>query len=170
MAPIILTSEQDSIVNLHRKGHEAVDRGVTQSVSSPPPDLELDRLGGKTHLLAEVDTPEPGTGGRPGSAAMTNETNCYYFTDAQVNNMHPTLAHDMRSFDGGALTSNSFEFFDSPTTQRYPSIMPDIHPSYVAENYPTYQPHQPMSNPIPFEQAAPILNATWQSFVEQLGF
>ncbi|KAF5384815.1 hypothetical protein D9615_000960 [Tricholomella constricta] len=171
----------DSIVNLHRKAHDVMDNGATHgTVSCPPSDAELDRLGGKTHLLAEVGAPDSGAGGPSASVALTNVAtgpgSGYYFSDAQVDNMHPTLAQDMRSFDGGAPTFN--HFFDSPAAPYLPS-MPDLNAAHdtnfylSAEYQPYHHHHQPPPPPppqAPFEQAAPILDATWQSFVEQLGF
>jgi hypothetical protein len=115
-----------------------------------------------------------------------------YFPEVNVDTMHPTIAQDMRSFDTGAPTFNAPTFnnlFDFPAAHQRQPEMADIQ---VAENhYYSTSSYQPFQAPPPppshgqsqnqshgqnnghshmFDQPAPILDSTWQSFVEQLGF
>lgn len=101
--------------------------------------------------------------------------------------MHPTIAQDMRDIDIGHLVHN---FFDPPTTELLQTTdeqqMQDVH---FAESLFNQQPtmsafsgmgngsggqhtqqQQQQPSPVGFGTGAPILDATWQSFVEQLGF
>lgn len=149
---------------------------------------ELDRLGGKTHLLAELGAPDSSDCGTSDSVTMTGIPHDH-FPDINVDTMHPTIAHDMRSFDMGAPTFSNF--FDFPATHHSQSAVPEIqvpdHNFYPEANFHPYQPQLP---PPPltqsqnhshshgqgnghthmFDQSPPILDSTWQSFVEQLGF
>lgn len=159
-----------------------MDRGTLHCVASiTPTDTELDRLGGKTHLLAELGAPDSGTCVSSSCVTVTGiGSTDYYFSDVNVDSMHPTLAQDMRSFDMGAPTFNNL--FDFPTVPITQSPVLDMH-SHDANFYPIsgyqafqhqhQQPQQQQQQQPPaaqFEQPAPILDATWQSFVEQLGF
>ncbi|KAF8079273.1 fungal-specific transcription factor domain-containing protein [Lyophyllum atratum] len=164
----------DSIHRLHQRAHEAMDHGAAHGAATPPPlDAELDRLSGKTHLLADLGAPDAATSGISQSITLTMGTD-YHFSDLNVDTMHPTLAQDMRSFDvGDTMFSNFNDLFDFPAATPIPQQPPlaELHGNdtsfYPTSGFQTYH-HQPQQ--APFEQAAPILDATWQSFVEQLGF
>ncbi|KAF9461945.1 fungal-specific transcription factor domain-containing protein [Collybia nuda] len=170
----------DSIRTLHQKAHQMMDRTCSQGTSTITP-VELDRLGGKTHLLTELGAPGSGDcGGPPDSFTVTGIPQDHY-PDINVDTMHPTIVQDMRCFDMGAPTFNNF--FDFPTAH-HPQPVPDIQ---VADNnfYPEATFHSYQSAPPPpltqvqnhthghthmFDQSPPILDSAWQSFAEQLGF
>ncbi|KAG6919080.1 hypothetical protein DXG01_009333 [Tephrocybe rancida] len=169
----------DSIVALHEKAHGALDRNQGHAEGSPS-NVELDRWAGKTHLLAELGGPDSFTSGSSPSVTLT-AAGLDDWSDAQFNNMHPTLAADMRCFDVGGPTF--LDFFDCPTTttlaiapqaapQPPPHTMPEIQMGdpnfYTPADF--QQAYQPQLHHSPFLQTAPILDATWQTFAEQLGF
>jgi hypothetical protein len=157
------------VLLLRRKAYEAVDD------KEPPPDVcgftpaDLDRLGGKTHLVSETssnhDSPAPPPA-RPSSllfdvAGTNSET------------MHPTIAQDMRSFDLGEPS----QFFDTFGDAGMAGIQfTGDHSIFVAPPPPAgYNGYgaPPAAAPSPgvgFGGPPPMLDATWQNFVEQLGF
>ncbi|KAG5638503.1 hypothetical protein H0H81_012308 [Sphagnurus paluster] len=162
-----------SVINLHRKAHDVMDRRDTSDTL--PFDPEIERLAGKTHLLAEMNAPDSATRGPSENITLTCTPGAY-FSDAQVSQLHPTLARDMRTFD--------VDFFlDIPTVHggsedgrngNAQLHVPDVRGAdsgfYLPTNdFQMYQNHPPPPNP-PHEQVAPMLDSTWHSFVEQLGF
>ena len=172
---------QDSIRNLQRKAHESVDQTQSHSTTNITPS-ELDRLSGQTHLLADTGARDSGDNGPSDSITHTDPLEAQghavniqpVFLDVQGNTMHPTIAQDMNRFDmGTAAFNNMFFDFSTPSVSQPPvpdSRGPDID-FYLTPNYPMY-PQPPSQNIAGFEQhqPAPVLDATWQSFVEQLGF
>ncbi|RDB24336.1 putative transcriptional regulatory protein C1F7.11c [Hypsizygus marmoreus] len=167
----------DSISKLYQKAQNAMDQTLSHTVvPSSSVDDDLDRLGGKTSLLAETGASDSETCGPSAApdltANMTAIHSDYYFSEANTGYMHPTLAHDMRSFDTGGPTFNDFfDFPAAPVAQhQQPAPDPQTHGLnlYGGGNYQMYQQQPPPL--VQFEQAAPILDSTWQSFVEQLGF
>jgi hypothetical protein len=90
--------------------------------------------------------------------------------------MHPTIAQDLRSFEMDTAAFNNV-FLDFPAaaspTPQHP--IPELRGSdlgfYSTPNYGTYQPLSTHTTTgLEHHQPAPVLDATWQSFVEQLGF
>ncbi|GLB43693.1 putative fungal specific transcription factor [Lyophyllum shimeji] len=167
----------DTIHNLHKKAYDVIEHVAPPDAASPPPsDTELDRWGGKTHLLAEVGAPDAATSGTSEAMTLTVGPD-NHFSAANVNHMHPTLAQDMRSFDVGAPAFNIVDnLFDYPASTTPPVVpqqppIPDLSAAdasfFSTSAFHTYHPQPPTAS---FEQAAPILDSTWQSFVEQLGF
>lgn len=175
---------------LNQKAHEVMDNPSSQ-VGSTITVTELDRFGGKTHLLAELGASEMSR--CPDSESFTMTRIPCNFPDIDFDTMHPTIAHDMRSFDMGAPTFRNF--FDFPTHPVLPELqlrIPDdsFYPESTFHN--PYQHHHhhpqhplplaPIQNQnlnhinghvltqMPYDQSPPHLDSTWQSFVEQLGF
>lgn len=182
-----------------------------------PAFTELDRIGGKTHLISPLVRPasSPSPGSSPSShtessssASSTPGSSIY---EASItpghdqDNIHPVLVSDLRTFEGwtcgGQSGDRPFDFnFD--LSQAFPLPLETLHPSdfqtlqdisgYLGPDFFGSGPHalataqssvdismhtEPlMNNPalIPnmgdMSAAAPVLDATWQSFVEQLGF
>ncbi|KAG6840746.1 hypothetical protein C0991_004655 [Blastosporella zonata] len=163
----------DSIITIHSKAHDAVNQ-THGGVKVSPSAAEIDRWGGNTHLLAEVGTPDSCTSGASHSVTLTeagSEYIEYQWSDVQVSDMHPTLADDMRCFDVGTPAYGGFS--DFPATGPQPVSQPahDDHITDPSFYTPTeYQTYQPQHHHSPFLQTAPILDATWQTFAEQLGF
>lgn len=98
-----------------------------------------------------------------------------FFSYASSDSMHPTIAQDMNRFDMGNTTLNSNLFLDfsgppSMSQVHLPDLRgPDFYPT---PSYQMYQPTPTSQSLASYEQhqSAPVLDATWQSFVEQLGF
>ncbi|KAJ6617446.1 fungal-specific transcription factor domain-containing protein [Mycena sp. CBHHK59/15] len=162
----------EPILILTRRAHQAVDDNpLPLNTDCEVTPADLDRLGGKTHLISELnnvtadrDTPSPPQPQmRPSLfsdiAATSSET------------MHPTIAQDMRSFDLGepsqffdafqdAAGMTGIQFSDNSIFSPQPGV-----PPFGYSPSPTFQ-----SPSIGIAGAPPMLDATWQSFVEQLGF
>ena len=102
-----------------------------------------------------------------------------------IDNIHPRIVQDMKAFDGFDMTpyrqTNMGEFlFDfPPDTSALPQVMPDIqyqdasiYGGDLFSQLPVGGAHQTKQPPAnaPSYQSPLVLDATWQSFVEQLGF
>ncbi|KAG7100165.1 hypothetical protein E1B28_001945 [Marasmius oreades] len=204
----------DTILNLQRKAHEAVD----QAPGPPDPtrcflDLssdELDRLGGRTQLvLPEEHQQQPGS--NPASLNGLNakqspppttlgKVHNTMMAEQGIQDMHPTIAQDMRSLDslGGPVLSfydgqpsstaeSSFHMNGNTSNRTAPhsdidSFM-DNHNQFGEQLHLfgsapngmfSALAHPPTSaggtGHFGVGEGAPILDATWHSFVEQLGF
>lgn len=151
---------QDAIQNLRKRAHEVIDHHQSQGTTLTP--TELDRLGGKTHLISAFpQDPVHGstTGSSSGSSSGStpnSSTMASMPTPGDDIHMHPTIVEDMRAFGASAL--NDFEF---PHELDFTAIS-----DYGSAAQPT-QMFGFATNP---NTQAPVLDATWQSFVEQLGF
>ncbi|PCH34306.1 hypothetical protein WOLCODRAFT_95215 [Wolfiporia cocos MD-104 SS10] len=184
------------IEKLQRQAHEMMKAPRTEELYD-----ELDRLGGRTHLIAA--TYEPPTScargsNRDASASQTapQPVSVPPIRTPALNNadpslsvpvtggipvsadiIHPTIMQDLRALEGPESTIDysqmDFGTFifdmppDSPLAQPQPQSQrqPDIGAGqdfldemFGAQAFPTP------------EQTPPVLDATWQSFVEQLGF
>jgi hypothetical protein len=137
-----------------------------------------------THLLADVGARDSGDSGPSDSITHTDSLAIQghtlgiapdFFQETNNNSMHPTIAQDMRSFDMDAAAFNNV-FLDFPAaaspTPHHP--IPDLRGSdisfYSTPNYGTYPLAAHTTAGLEHPQPAPVLDATWQSFVEQLGF
>ncbi|KAK0501025.1 fungal-specific transcription factor domain-containing protein [Armillaria luteobubalina] len=134
---------------------------------------ELDRLGGKTHLISSIDSDTPTVAYTPPPTARQPSPPSSSLPAA---NVHPVIAEDMRNLNVGGFHLN---LFDNPA-----EVLP-TEVSFTGDSYgffaqqspslgeftgaPTIQPPSQHSA-FGFAAAAPMLDATWQSFVEQLGF
>jgi hypothetical protein len=176
---------QDLIRNLQRKAHESVSQTQSHSTTNITPS-ELDRLSGQTHLLADTGARDSGDNGPSDSITHTDSleaqghcvvnTQPDVFLDVHGDSMHPTIAQDMTRFDMGTAGFNN-PFFDFSTPSSVSQLpVPDLRGPdinfYLAPTYPMYPSQPPSQSLAGFEQhqPAPVLDATWQSFVEQLGF
>ncbi|KAG6878489.1 hypothetical protein C0992_008003 [Termitomyces sp. T32_za158] len=160
-----------TIQRLHKKAHDAVNRcnrGVENALSN----TELDFWAGIPYMLSK-DGPSYSCADSRLSDPVTRVEAEYQWSDAQVSNMHPTLVQAMRHFDA---RSPSFDwFFDLPTTgtpQPQPvlrslAVETSDHNLYSSAEYHGFQ---PQSHHSAFLQPAPILDATWHTLAEQLGF
>jgi hypothetical protein len=157
----------------------------TQSHSTTITLSELDRLSGQTHLLADTGARDSGDSGPSDSITHTDPSQVQgdavriergFSSNASSDGMHPTIAQDITRFDMDAASFNNlFLDFSAPSsTSQLP--VPDLRASdinfYLTPGYQIYQPHAMSHNIAGAEQhqPAPVLDATWQSFVEQLGF
>ena len=87
--------------NLRRKAHEAVDQTHSQDTVALSPD-ELDRLGGRTHLLSQFgSTSSPNQPSSVTGAAQRQFTPPMLSIPSDAVNMHPIIAQDMRNLDVG---------------------------------------------------------------------
>jgi hypothetical protein len=175
---------QGSIRNLQRKAHESAGQMQTHSTTTITPS-ELDRLSGQTHLLADIGARDSGDNGPSDSITHTDSLEAQghrvdiepdVFSHVDGDRMHPTIAQDMNRFDMGTAAFGDL-FLDFSTPSSVPQLpVPDLQGSdvnfYLTPPFQMY-PSPPTSQHIAgFEQhqPAPVLDATWQSFVEQLGF
>ncbi len=201
--PSLMTHAQDVVRKLHKQAHDAMNR-MHAAEDTARIHSELDRLGGKTHLICpteelSLDCVQAGQRSRMCEPLV------------QPENIHPTIVQDMRAFD--------VETFD-PTTQvklnlDLPSTIFD--PAQMDFSFPGFEFSPPalstgsasMGTPMgmsggslgstpegwiepavngssgpggmnghtnghvaidPLGSGPPVLDATWQAFVEQLGF
>ncbi|KAG2116363.1 hypothetical protein BD769DRAFT_1629847 [Suillus cothurnatus] len=177
----------DSITKVWKKGHDAVNFPLYDDQSSLSR-AELDRLGGgKTHLISKTSPQSsaspPSVHSSPSEAESSGSSQaCRQFTwDGQSArfDIHPRIMQDMRVFD--KFEQSPFPAggsFDSP--ESFFQAMSDVQFSgssvYGAEIYSgppqvlnTFHPAHPYGTPNGIQEA-PVLDASWQSFVEQLGF
>ncbi|PSR72057.1 hypothetical protein PHLCEN_2v12087 [Hermanssonia centrifuga] len=215
-----IDAPQEVVQKLRRQAHDAANNAQSADRSHPL-STELDRLGGKTHLISSghsgmVSVPSPASSntsstqsnciGTPGpSTAATPPfditANCSPIPPDQI---HPTIISDMRSFEEFSMTGpdgdqimsipTSFNFdlaqaFPLPQERQQPpdyATLEEIQrffgddffgatataASASAAVLPPYMlapPNmEPELNMLPVN--VPVLDATWQSFVEQLGF
>lgn len=181
---------QDSVTKVWKKGHDAVDHPHYDDQSSLSR-AELDRLGGgKTHLISQA-SPSPSSASPPSVHSSPSDAEssrsshpCSQYTcDWQGGNsafdIHPRIMQDMRVFDqyqqpsfaasGSADSPESF--YQAMSDVQFSG--PDVYGAEVYSGHPqvlnTFHPAQPHNAPYGVPEA-PVLDAAWQSFVEQLGF
>jgi hypothetical protein len=95
-----------------------------------------------------------------------------------LDNIHPRIIEDMKAFDGFDISFNTharnFMFDLPPASSEFPQMMPDIQYQdsniYGGETTNSLQHIVPPSIMHGNPAGPPVLDATWQSFVEQLGF
>lgn len=154
-------------------------------------DPELDRLGGRTRLISTSHEPgrsyQLGTGCdmTPGGGGSCAGSTCLAVDPDMI---HPTIRQDLRVFEGadasswlGTASSDTafnFDMLHQPEQDQAMAIAstdlaqipvplqprpgPDIYDLFGAQAFPP-ESEQPAGPPIQ-------LDATWQSFIEQLGF
>jgi hypothetical protein len=182
----------ESIKKLRLKGHEAMNRGQTSDPTLTPADL--DHMNGKTHLISEESCPSPhahsiSSQSTPPSDSSSGGTSTSFVFDGELMNMdniHPRIVQDMKAFDGFDMSSyphqthiGEFMFDLPPESAAVPQVIPDIqyqdtsiYGGDLFSQLPISGSHQVRPPPAMIRPAhePPILDATWQSFVEQLGF
>ncbi|KIJ13816.1 hypothetical protein PAXINDRAFT_170130 [Paxillus involutus ATCC 200175] len=179
----IATVLLDPITKIWRKGHEAVDHPNAEGVLSR---AELDRLGGGSTRLISKNSPSPShTSSSPSSEAdpyvgqngirissPPSSSSVFELSSS----IHPRIMQDMRSFNGfepsfAAVATPQESLVQALTDAQFSQNVFD------AELYAAAAQHQVLNTfPQPFgaqEVYKPdgvVLDATWQRFVEQLGF
>ncbi|KAF7347219.1 Zn(2)-C6 fungal-type domain-containing protein [Mycena venus] len=158
------------ILVLARRAHQAVDDTYPHPEVCDVTPADLDRLGGKTHLISQLsnvtakgDTPSPPTTYNRPSTDLSDMV----ATNSET--MHPTIAQDMRSFDLGEPS----QFYDTFPEAEMAGIQ------FTGDSIFSIQTGGYGYSPLPafhsppvggYAGGPPMLDATWQSFVEQLGF
>lgn len=172
-----------SLRRLRRKAREVLGQSLPLDGPSMTPG-ELDRLNGKTFLFCESRL-----GDQTGAACsvVTSRTTDTMQAPPGVtmesfiplgneDNMHPTIAQDIKDYAMGAVIdfeANSI-FLDLPAVQlkndqhqqHQPDIMP--HPELFQLPFSEADSLQPLTSYPPPDSV--ILDTTWQEFMEQLGF
>ena len=212
---------------LRKQAHEAKDRTDSmEGIGATPASAELDRIGGKTHLISAspvtpgtcpVSSPSSSNSASSPSQTMSTPSSVstppYEMISTPISTpipheqIHPTIVSDMRTFEGftslglgttpavqlGAFTFDINQAFPLPLEAQPPpdsATFQDVS-TFLGEDFfvpgatatsvsaattalPHFmaQPMQPdMSTAVPGTVSQiPVLDATWQSFVEQLGF
>lgn len=204
---------KESIRKLRIKGKEALDQSQSSDPSSLSP-AELDRLGGKTHLisggpcLSYDDASSTTASSDPSSPSDSSPAESGPMpTDfiMNVDNLHSRIVQDMKAFEGFDMSMYNYNednpfsrhLFDAPPPALLdPQTMTQDAGIYGVDLFPfmaerlmqqqyTYQqdiqPRPQLQNngeqPIPLittqNTSLPgptMLDTTWQTFVEQLGF
>jgi hypothetical protein len=136
---------------------------------------ELDRLGGKTHLLVDTSFPNSGPSypGKRTQVAGDAANSALNFMDDYADNMHPTIVQDMTFFDTPMSTYDRF-FFDDPTvpfvsqqtTPNFSGFQNGLHPITNSQSY-----HQPPTGQGDggLDQTL-VLDTAWKNFLSQSGF
>ncbi|TCD62867.1 hypothetical protein EIP91_006273 [Steccherinum ochraceum] len=185
---------------LRRQAHEAADKSECQDKSHPG-FTELDRIGGKTHLISKAstgDVPSPAASSKctPSVTSLDTPSVAVSMSPVPMDSIHPTIMHDMRTFEGVGDFQSVFTppltgpidlstphvFGDHEMQQQSPQPMQTVQPQL--ETFPDmYLSNEQFFNPPPpapssfdgtgtdvLNMPPPVLDATWQSFIEQLGF
>ncbi|KAG2106993.1 uncharacterized protein F5147DRAFT_746108 [Suillus discolor] len=177
----------DSITKVWKKGHDAVDYPLYDDHSSLSR-AELDRLGGgKTHLISQTSprssASPPSVQPTPSEAESSSSSqSCRQFTwegQGVGFDIHPRIMQDMRVFDkfeqppftaGGSFDSHE-SFFQAMSDVQFSGS--SVYGAEIYSGQPqvlnTFHPAHPYSAPNGIQEV-PVLDAAWQSFVEQLGF
>ncbi|KAG2066960.1 hypothetical protein BDR04DRAFT_1105799 [Suillus decipiens] len=177
----------DSITKVWKKGHDAVDRPLYDDQSSLSR-AELDRLGGgKTHLISKTSprstASPPSAHSSPSEAesSSSSQLSRQFTWDGQGIgfDIHPRIMQDMRVFDkfeqspfpvGGSFDSSE-SFFQAMSDVQFSGS--SVYGAEIYSGQPqvlnTFHSAHPYGvlNGI---HEAPVLDAAWQNFVEQLGF
>ncbi|KAH8099453.1 fungal-specific transcription factor domain-containing protein [Cristinia sonorae] len=189
------------VLKLRRQAHEAADKAESLDRSHPG-FTELERIGGKTHLISTNGRVAP-RGSPNGSSNSSSPVACAdtpsscagSISPIPVDAIHPTIMQDMRTFEGVGDFQSVFTppltgtldiphvFGGDHPMQQQPSPQTNPTPPSTFEAFPDMY----LSNPDLFSVPAPppstytdgtspmnvhppVLDATWQSFIEQLGF
>ncbi|KAI0732426.1 fungal-specific transcription factor domain-containing protein [Fomitopsis betulina] len=189
----IASNNLEVVRKLRRQGYEVLHkpRGPGESTMNGVIDPELDRLGGRTRLISTSHEPgrsyQLGTGCdmTPGGGGSCAGSTCLAVDPDMI---HPTIRQDLRVFEGadasswlGTASSDTafnFDMLHQPEQDQAMAIAstdlaqipvplqprpgPDIYDLFGAQAFPP-ESEQPAGPPIQ-------LDATWQSFIEQLGF
>jgi len=156
----IASNNLDVVRKLRRQGHETISNPQIPAELQVI-DNELDRLGGKTGLVSS--TMEPPTSCLR-SASRSNIAAATAMIPMDI--IHPTIMQDLRVFEGTNSGTDFSQFnFDLPSglpTQTQYSPGPDIFEELFGPQVFPIEADHPIG--------PPMLDATWQNFVEQLGF
>jgi len=185
---------QDVVQRICRKAHETIDIGLSTQMATTLTLAELDRLSGKTSLLCD-STSEAATLQSSDRLATTRRYRDHLWSGAEEHghnqqNFHPVIAHDMMLFDidnfGMDHRLSPGDIFDYPSSSLPPDSpdLPETPSNAGAFSGPDFFNSQPFGNlqqiagyqspgacfGFGFGYGPTVLDASWQSFVEQLGF
>lgn len=161
---------QPSVHNLRNKA-----RGIAAGHTHD----ELDRLGGKTHLIASDTNPYTEQSPVADKPSQANEAIQY------AEDMHPRILRDLQMFDDfdfssfgldptvpqSTVRSNLFDFSTPMSFESGQEAMPDLQFNSGSNNdFYSGQTAGTHVYPELFPPGPPVVDTTWQSFVEQLGF
>ncbi|KAH9932118.1 uncharacterized protein BXZ73DRAFT_90043 [Epithele typhae] len=206
----IASNNVDVVRRMRKQAHDAFNK-VSASEESVRMDNELDRLGGKTHLICpnrsdgDDDDEFGGCGNSEryrveterlrvmrqvaenakaarNAAASTNGTAAPEAPLVQPDMIHPTIMQDMRAFDVSTLGADDLhgigsaafaldfgsDTFDPSTSDL--SLFPDFDFGAGASTGGADGAAGGVEWVRAERKRAPVLDATWQAFVEQLGF
>lgn len=176
----IASGNLDVVRKLRRQGHEVMSKPRIAG-GEIVVDQELDRLGGKTHLIASIEDPPIScmrsnalngrTSGQPSSSttpSMTTPSMTPQYSApsplVSVESIHPTIMQDLRVFEGISTADLAQYNLDMSLSEQVPlyTPAPDIFEELFGPQALAIEPEA--------SGGPPILDSTWQSFVEQLGF
>ncbi|OCH95704.1 hypothetical protein OBBRIDRAFT_830653 [Obba rivulosa] len=175
----IASNNLEVVRKLRRQGHEATNKTHAENGSSAITLSELDRLSGKTHLISREQSVLPTctlTSGtfNPQMVSAPRVDYSSFAPPVPTEYIHPTIMLDMRSFENENTVeelekeqfnldfpSNSF-----PNSQPVPSTLPDL--GFDSDFYMAQMGFTGSDTELP--HGPPVLDPTWQTFVEQLGF
>lgn len=132
----------------------------THSANSSPAGQSLDQ------------GPSPSFGHSPNVGQAQTQTQS---SPVSAESIHPTIMHDMRAFDGvlGSTIDTQFNL-DFPSTSFTPSqLAPEFFTEFAFNVNDSILVSSTLAHQCDSAQGVnglPVLDATWQSFVEQLGF
>ncbi|KAH7926867.1 hypothetical protein BV22DRAFT_1062124 [Leucogyrophana mollusca] len=187
----------ETVTKVWRKGHEASGFSTSTNSEDLSP-AELDRVGGgKTRLISKSSPSSGSTSSPPDTSSSSTPSNpsegdgaLHQLWDGldPSNDIHPRIMQDMRVFDGfetpSLAAANNVEYIgQEPFFQAMSDVHFNAHNIFGSGNE-IYYGHPSRTNnfqsgshpgPPPYVQEAPaidapVLDAAWQSFVEQLGF
>ncbi|EPQ60077.1 hypothetical protein GLOTRDRAFT_123836 [Gloeophyllum trabeum ATCC 11539] len=160
----------DVVQRLHRLAHSTLDN--LQGADAVLPCSELDRLGGKTTLTADPESP-------PAQPQPSPTPSQFQFLESLPGNTHPTIMRDMMAFEGAAEEVRPPQsMFDFPPVSVQPPPLPvwDFGGGFEWAQFGNGVEGAgaggvPVAPPVPDvpEEQPLVLDSTWQSFVEQLG-
>jgi hypothetical protein len=194
---LVYLLKQELIQKLCRKAHEYIG-GSPEGPTGTLALSELDRLGGKTNLISDSDSSMgnddddshrhlPSFSSLSVSMPIILSASSLPIATGQEEpttrssnqNMHPTIVRDMLLFDGfgTAHRLSDSDLFDYPSGSLPPDA-PEVPISDTAGvfvqdvfNVQSFSNLQPSSSCFSCGSSpTTILDASWQSFVEQLGF
>ncbi|KAH9837369.1 fungal-specific transcription factor domain-containing protein [Rhodofomes roseus] len=198
----IASNNLEVVRKLRGQGYEVLHKPRTpgESTANAIIDRELDRLGGKTHLISSMHEPplactpakRSNESGSNSSSSPASGSSGAVSSDM----IHPTIMQDLRVFEGidvaslstsgasSALDVGQYNFADV-----FNGMQPQQGQAMPLHQQQQIHPQQMQQPPVPgpdiFDElfgaqafppepeppvGPPVLDATWQSFIEQLGF
>jgi hypothetical protein len=158
---------------------------IAEELSPSPPPFSTS----SSNPSPPSDTSSGGTNTTTTMTTTTTTTTPFVFDSdfTNMDNIHPRIIQDMRAFDGFDMASynlrhehGEFLFDLPPESSAFPQAMTDIEYQDTSiyggdlfgqqQRGGGFQQIKPPPDPNVFSPGPPVLDATWQSFVEQLGF
>jgi len=193
----IASNNLEVIRKLRGQGYEVLHKPRTPGESSTNAiiDRELDRLGGKTHLISSMHEPPLVCAEKPKGALSSLSPASSSSSAVSSDMIHPTIMQDLRVFEGiGGASLNVGSSSSADVNQfNFAYVFDGLRQPQQGQEIPLQQmqipPQQMQQPPVPgpdiFDElfgaqafppepeppvGPPVLDATWQSFIEQLGF